>query len=182
MSDNNQPENSEPFKSNPAVPVQRITDENDPPDYSAGTYPQAGTDLEPGLAAEPGEVTQAESRPNYMLLGFGAVVILIVLVVAVVFVTGAGAAETPAPATLSQTAAEGKALFLANNCSNCHPSEGRAGGTGPRLSTTGKSDQDIINIVRHGRGRMPANTRLTDEELGKVIAYIRAIKPPPETK
>ena len=29
---------------------------------------------------------------------------------------------------------------------------------------------------------MPANTRLTDAELTKIIAYIRAIKPPPETK
>jgi mono/diheme cytochrome c family protein len=181
MSDNNQPENPEPLKSNPAVPAQRIIDD-DSPDYSAGTYPQAGANPEPELAAEPGEVTQAKSRPNYMLLGFGAVVVLIAIVVAVVVVTGEGAAETPAPATLSQTAAEGKALFLANNCINCHPSEGRAGGTGPRLSTTGKSDQEIINLVRRGRGSMPANTRLTDAELSKVIAYIRAIKPPPETK
>jgi mono/diheme cytochrome c family protein len=179
MSANNQPENPEPLKSNPAIPAQRITEENDPPDYSAGTYPQAGT----GPVAEPGEVTPAKGRPNYMLLGFGAVIVLIALVVGVVVVTGAGAPETPAPATLSQTAAEGKALFLANNCTNCHLAEGRAGGgTGPRLSTTGKSDQEIINLVRRGRGSMPANTRLTDAELSKVIAYIRAIKPPPETK
>jgi mono/diheme cytochrome c family protein len=178
MLDKNQPEQPDYAESNPVAPVQRITEDADTPDYSAGTY----SPPERGLPAETGEVTQTKSGPNYMVLGFGVVAVLIAIVVIVVIVTGQGAAETPAPATLSQTAAEGKALFLANNCTNCHVSEGRAGGTGPRLSTTGKSDQEIVNIVRRGRGAMPPNTSLTDAELTKIIAYIRAIKPPPETK
>lgn len=168
MINKNQPEKVEGDKTNPAAPGERKFDE------------AAYFGYTPEPAAE--EVTPAQASPKYLWAGFGVVVALVVLIAAVLLITGQGAAETPAPATLSQTAAEGKALFLANNCTNCHAAEGRAGGTGPRLSTTGKSDSDIINTVRRGKGSMPANTRLTDEELTKIIAYIRAIKPPPETR
>ena len=144
-----------------------------------GANGQAGPEIE---TATSGEGPEAKSRPNYMLLGFGTVVLLLLVIGALLLITSGGAAETPPPATLSQEAEQGKALFLSNNCNNCHPSEGRAGGTGPRLSTTGKSDEEIINIIRRGRGSMPANSRLSNDEINKIIAYIRAIKPPPPTK
>ena len=118
------------------------------------------------------------TNANYMLLGLGAVAFLILIIVAMVVITGGDVSETPAPASLSQTAAEGKTLFLSNNCVNCHPTEGRAGGTGPRLSTTGLSDDSIRNTVRRGKGGMPSNNRLSDGEVNNIIAYIRAIKPP----
>lgn len=170
MVDKNQPGEAESDKTNLAMPGERKFDES--------TYFGYG----PDQAVENSEATPAQASSKYLWMGFGVVLILTGLIAAVLIFTGQGAAETPAPATLSQPAAEGKALFLANNCTDCHAAEGRAGGTGPRLSTTGKSNNDFVNIVRRGRGSMPANTHLTDEELNKVIAYIRAIKPPPETK
>ncbi|MDB5082395.1 MAG: hypothetical protein JWP00_4319 [Chloroflexi bacterium] len=131
---------------------------------------------------EPGEINEAPARPNYMVLGFGVVAVVIALVVSIVLFSGQGAAETPAPSTLSQAATEGKVLFQANNCATCHLADGRAGGTGPRLSTTGKNDQTMTNIIRRGRGSMPPNPRLAEEEVKKIITYIREIKPPAETK
>jgi mono/diheme cytochrome c family protein len=110
------------------------------------------------------------------------VVVLIAVVVGVMVVTGQSAAETPAPATLSQTAAEGKQLFISNNCTDCHAKEGRAGGTGPRLSTTNKSDSDLANIILRGRGSMPSHSSLTNDQIAKIIAYIRALKPPDTPK
>lgn len=168
MEGNKRPDQTDSDEINPAAPGARKIDEATFFGYS------------PEPVENPAEPTQASGK--FLWIGFGVVVALAALVVAVVFMTAQGAAETPAPATLSQTAAEGKALFLARDCTNCHPAEGRAGGTGPRLSTTGKSDNDISNIIRRGRGTMPAHSELKDDEIAKIIAYIRAIKPPPETK
>lgn len=167
MTENNQPEETSPDSTHPAEPGQRNFDEST---YFGYTEPPP---------AEQTEHPQANGK--YLWLGFGVVVVLIALVVGVVVVTGQNAAETPAPATLSQTAAEGKALFLSNNCTDCHAKEGRAGGTGPRLSTTGKSDSDISNIILRGKGSMPSHSSLTNDDITKIIAYIRAIKPPPDT-
>ena len=165
MTDNNQPEETGRDSTNPASPGERKFDESS---YFGYTEP-------------PPEAERPQASGKYLWAGFGVVVVLVALVVGVVFITGQGAAETPAPATLSQTATEGKQIFLSSNCSDCHPKEGRAGGTGPRLSTTGKSDSDIMNIIRRGRGTMPAHPELSDDQITKLIAYIRAIKPPPET-
>jgi mono/diheme cytochrome c family protein len=156
-------------ETNPASVDERKIDEGN----------NSGDNLYPAHVGETGEVTGTASSPKYLWMGFGVVVAVVVLIVVIVLINGQAAAETPAPATLSQTAAEGKALFLANNCATCHLAEGRAGGTGPRLSTTGKNDENITNIIRRGRGSMPPNSRLNGEEISKIITYIREIKPPP---
>ncbi len=165
MTENNQPEETGRDSTNPAGSGERKFDESS---YFGYTEP-------------PPETARPPASGKYLWAGFGVVVVLVALVVGVVVITGQGAAETPAPATLSQTATEGKQIFLSSNCSDCHAKEGRAGGTGPRLSTTGKSDSDITDIIRRGRGTMPAHPELTDDQITKIIAYIRALKPPPET-
>ncbi len=123
------------------------------------------------------EQTAGTPTTNYLWLGVGAVAFLILIVVAMVVITGGDVKETPAPTSLRPTAQTGKALFIATNCNNCHPAEGRAGGTGPRLSTTGLSDDSIRNTIRKGKGVMPANSNLTADELNTLVAYLRAIKP-----
>jgi mono/diheme cytochrome c family protein len=166
MTENNRPEETGPDSTHPAEPGERNFDEST---YFGYTEP-------PAAQTEP-----PQASGKYLWMGFGVVVLLIAIVVGVVVVTGQSAAETPAPATLSQTAAEGKQLFLANNCADCHPKEGRAGGTGPRLSTTGKSDSDIANIILRGKGSMPSHSSLSNDQIARIIAYIRAIKPPPDS-
>jgi mono/diheme cytochrome c family protein len=126
----------------------------------------------PPAGGEPPKTTS-----SYLLLGGAFVVILILAIVVMLFLTGGDVAETKAPTTLSATAAEGKTLFQQAACYTCHPSEGRAGGIGPRLSTTNISDDTIRNTIRKGRGSMPANPQLTDDQINKIIAYIRALKP-----
>ncbi|MEI6047084.1 MAG: hypothetical protein WCS37_22305, partial [Chloroflexota bacterium] len=68
----------------------------------------------------------------YLLLGGTFVIVLILVTIAMLLVTGHEVAETKAPTSLEGLAAEGKALYLQLGCSSCHPSEGRAGGFGPR--------------------------------------------------
>jgi mono/diheme cytochrome c family protein len=107
----------------------------------------------------------------------GGLFVLVAAVVTMFIITSGDISETAAPAALSAEASAGKQLFISANCVACHPAEGRAGGVGPRLSTTGLGDATIKNIIRRGKGGMPGNNRLTDEEIDKMISYIRALKP-----
>jgi cytochrome c5 len=121
--------------------------------------------------------TPARGNSNFIFFGFAAVAFVLLAVVVMLVITVGDVSETPAPASLSQTAQEGKEIFLRFDCNNCHPKEGRAGGTGPRLSTTGVNDDTIRSTILRGKGGMPPRN-LTDDQITKVIAYIRAIKPP----
>ncbi len=139
-----------------------------------------GLEIKPAATPEVLSVREIEAEPpapNFMLFGFGAVLVLVLAVVAMLLITSGDVTETPAPAALSSQATEGKQLFLASNCASCHPAEGRAGGTGPRLSTINIGDGSIKNIIQRGKGAMPSNGKLTNEQLDQLVAYIRAIKP-----
>ena len=75
--------------------------------------------------------------------------------------------------------AEGKKLFD-RNCSECH-GDG-TGGSGPDLTDNqwlcGGSDAQIFATVSNGRpGGMPSwSSDLKDDEIWKIIAYIRSLK------
>lgn len=117
------------------------------------------------------------STTSYILLGAAFIAVLIIAIVAMLLITGGDVSETKAPTSLSAVATEGKTLFIDSGCNSCHPSEGRAGGVGPRLSTTNISDDSIRNTVRKGKGGMPSNPKLSDDQLNKLVTYIRALKP-----
>ena len=124
--------------------------------------------------------TQAPEHSNSGLwFGIGAVVVLIAAVIVMLVITSGDVATTAAPASLSAAAQEGKTIFLSDaaRCSSCHPSEGRAGGFGPRLSTINDTDDSIRRYIRNGTGAMPANSVLTDDQISRLIAYIHALKP-----
>jgi cytochrome c oxidase cbb3-type subunit 3 len=77
--------------------------------------------------------------------------------------------------------AEGRQLFVRFNCSGCHG--GRAGGgMGPSLRDVdwlyGNTDAQIFSTVAQGRAHgMPAwGTKLTDEQVWKLVAYIQALR------
>ena len=85
--------------------------------------------------------------------------------------------ETPAPANLDPIALLGKGLFLQQgNCNACHSAEGRKAGIGPRLSTLILGDDTIRVIIRNGRGAMPSNIVLSEDDITKIIVYLKAIK------
>lgn len=80
---------------------------------------------------------------------------------------------------------EGRRLFVAYNCSGCHG--GRAGGgMGPSLRdsawTYGSSDTQLLSDILEGRSAgMPAWGKvIPEDQIWKIIAYIRAIRTPQE--
>jgi cytochrome c oxidase cbb3-type subunit 3 len=81
--------------------------------------------------------------------------------------------------------AEGRQLFVRFNCSGCHG--GRAGGgMGPSLRDVvwryGNSDAQIFSTINEGRDQgMPAwGTKLTEDQIWKLVAYIQSLRTPNE--
>jgi mono/diheme cytochrome c family protein len=61
-------------------------------------------------------------------------------------------------------------------CHSCHGPEGRGDGA-PRLVPFDRSYEELLAIVRDGRGQMPpiSERRLTDEEVTLIIEYLKAL-------
>ena len=98
------------LKTNPAVPVQRMNEENETPDYMLALTPRrsrAGTrpTVELRRAARP------EAARIICWLGFGVVVILVVLVVAVVSSAGQARRKLLRPTSLSRDRRRGQSPF-----------------------------------------------------------------------
>ncbi len=112
-------------------------------------------------------------------------------------------AAAPIPRlTSAADIAEGKRLFTARGCTDCHGND--AGGktfindpaighmTGSNLTTGkggvagGRSDAELARAIRHGVGKdgralifMPSTdfAGMTDEDTGRLIAYLRTVPP-----
>ncbi len=96
--------------------------------------------------------------------------------------------------------AQGKPLYK-KHCQRCHGADGSGAGTGTGVTLSRErefmvmpaalnnpgfqrsaSDAMIADIIRRGRkvGGMPAfRKKLTDEQIGDVVAYVRTLKSPP---
>lgn len=80
---------------------------------------------------------------------------------------------------------EGRHLFQWMNCSGCHGGHG-GGGMGPSLRDPvwryGSSDAHIFDSIAQGRAHgMPAwGTRLPEDEIWKLVAYIKTMRTPME--
>ncbi|HEX8231067.1 MAG TPA: cytochrome c [Chloroflexia bacterium] len=63
-------------------------------------------------------------------------------------------------------------------CNVCHPGGGL--GAGPSLirALPGLSDQQVRDLVRHGKTRMPgfSDREISEEELASLLVYIRGLK------
>jgi quinoprotein glucose dehydrogenase len=72
--------------------------------------------------------------------------------------------------------AEGAELY-AQLCANCHGDDLEGTAVGPPLDTgspaAGKPDDYYVVTITRGKGRMPSFPRLTEEQLDRLIAYIR---------
>ena len=81
---------------------------------------------------------------------------------------------------------EGWRLFNWYNCSGCHGGHG-GGGMGPTLRDPtqwlfGSSDAQIFASIAEGRGKgMPAwGTKLPEDQIWKLVAYIKSLNTPDE--
>ena len=68
------------------------------------------------------------------------------------------------------------------DCFACHNGDGAGTMRGPALGdrVRDNSDPQLIDVIKNGDGRMPAHKdRLSDEEIGQVIAWLRSSFPTP---
>ena len=90
--------------------------------------------------------------------------------------TLAPSALTPSAPQASSDDIDGETMF-ATSCGWCHAQGGRAAGRGPKLAGTKRSDEFIIDRVKHGKpGAMPAFGRAFSEaQIIAILAYIRSL-------
>jgi len=95
------------------------------------------------------------------------------------FVTAAILAQAPAPAG---DAKNGKKLFAADGCYQCHGYEAQgATPTGPRLGPKPIAFAQFSKLVRQPIGQMPPYTvkSLPDRDLADIYAFLQSIPTPP---
>jgi mono/diheme cytochrome c family protein len=73
---------------------------------------------------------------------------------------------------------EGKRLFLADGCYQCHGTTGAGGGmAGPRLAPNPLPLEGVRAKLRTASGRMPVYTAavLSDAQIADIVAYLQSI-------
>ena len=72
---------------------------------------------------------------------------------------------------------DGETLF-ATTCGWCHADGGREAGKGPKLAASQRSDEFIVQRIKHGKeGAMPAfQNTYSDEQIAEIVKYIRGLK------
>lgn len=71
--------------------------------------------------------------------------------------------------------------FYTKNCQNCHGASGKGQMPGmpdfSRATALLRSDNDLLQFIRNGRGMMPAyRGLLSDRDILDVIAYLRTLR------
>ena len=81
-------------------------------------------------------------------------------------------------------AVNGKKLFLADGCYQCHGYVGQGGRAGARIGPPVLNTAALIRYVRRPSGQMPAYTEkvISDQQLTDIYAYLKSIPTPPAAK
>lgn len=60
-----------------------------------------------------------------------------------------------------------------NNCASCHGAD-LSGGMGPDLTAVGAdhSADDIVNIIQNGKGQMPAQKQVSEEDAQTLASWL----------
>lgn len=79
--------------------------------------------------------------------------------------------------------AEGKKVYTANGCNNCHVISGQGGKSGPELTTIGAetshSTQWLIQHIenpREGSGMPPYKGKIKQADMTALVAYLASLK------
>jgi mono/diheme cytochrome c family protein len=98
-------------------------------------------------------------------------------------------AAPKAAAAPAGNAENGKRLFSAQACNNCHGSQGQGNqpnsekeGAAPRIGPTRLSPPAFLGFVRNPVGRMPPykSQNVSDAEIADLYAYLQSLAPPPK--
>ena len=95
--------------------------------------------------------------------------------------TGPEACDPSTVTSLTGNAGAGDGVYgFSCGSADCHGPDGNNGtGAAADLATVipSRSDDDIACIVKSGKGGMPAQTNLSDQDIADVIAHLRATFP-----
>ncbi len=78
-----------------------------------------------------------------------------------------------------QTPAEQGASLYSMHCGQCHGEDGQLGASGAKnLSTSQLLDAQIVQIIKNGKGAMPAMKALleTDENINLVVSHLKGLR------
>ena len=83
-------------------------------------------------------------------------------------------------------AENGKKLFMANGCFECHGTVGQGSTStgGARIGPPAISLEEMMSYVRHPSGQMPPYTAkvISDQNLADIYAYLKSQPKPPSGK
>jgi mono/diheme cytochrome c family protein len=102
--------------------------------------------------------------------------------IVVIALAAAGLAQTAAP---TGDAKNGKKLFAADGCYQCHGYEAQgAAPTGPRLGPRPLAFAQFSKYVRNPTGQMPPYTikSVPDKDLADIYAFLQSLPPPPSVE
>jgi ubiquinol-cytochrome c reductase cytochrome c subunit len=110
--------------------------------------------------------------------------VLFVVAIAMGISSSFAIAQVPASSSSAGNAENGKRLYFTYFCWSCHGSNGRAGGTGPAIAPSTRSNDDLIKYVRKPRGPMPPYTSksISDKDLADIAAFLRSVPKDPDPK
>ncbi len=96
---------------------------------------------------------------------------------ALLIATPAWAEDAPAG-----SADNGKALFVAQGCYECHGYVGQGGAAGPTLAPPKWNFLRFSAVLRNPPNEMPPYTTrvLSDQQLADVFAFLGSLPPPPK--
>ena len=87
-----------------------------------------------------------------------------------------------AAAAQAQNPANGKALFVKQQCARCHGTDGQ-GGAGARLAPNPLPVPAMQKYVRNPTGAMPPYTnQVSDADIADIRAYLATVPAPPAVK
>lgn len=157
--------------------------------YASGPYTVIGAMIMPGLAfgglllapfIDRGPHRRPSKRPlatGFMLLAIASIFYLTWESVATHDWEAAKAQGKIVAEVEVDHEAEGYKIMEANTCLTCHGAELTGGGGAPALVDTGLKPEEISEIAKNGRGKMPAGLfKGTDEELQKLAEFVSSLE------
>jgi mono/diheme cytochrome c family protein len=119
-------------------------------------------------------------RKNKVLASLAFVMILLIYGSGEMIKRSATKAPLPELAAAQPEAAPsleaGEALYT-TYCTVCHGENGAAGLNGSKnLQLTDLTDEEIANMIKNGKGAMPAYKKLSDNQVASLTQFVRSLK------
>jgi mono/diheme cytochrome c family protein len=94
------------------------------------------------------------------------------------------APKTTSADELKGNAENGKKLFAAYGCYECHGRQGAGASTGPRIGPPAITFAAVLRYVRAPTGQMPPYTAkvVSDQDLADIYAFLKSFPAPPAAK